>query len=496
MKRKFLALILAALCAATSSVCFAACNFGITPHEHTYFTEYDFDEDYHWHNANCKHTGETTTKQPHSFTGDVCNVCGYTKSKPSLTLEEFVANHKQTACNFVETYITPEVYGDKDVITQSYSIQANDSGELTKVNLFFTYMLLGTNRAIDYVTVTLNNPLDFNKIVDGTAVLLNDEFTTESETVFTFNLKENRLNQDLATALYNSAKVNSDIMLFKDAKLSSPTRSQYGILNITDSNVEVTYVTGDSGDSKEEFINNLSKDNVRIFKSETKLDGAILRAEKYELDNFINKTENTDMDTVEVFNDALLHQVLLQIFPRFEAKQENITFANWYVTGDINGKISQLEYSFRYNHTSYNYGRPVYSVYYRITKITFETPVSLEEIKLKRFRATYEEAFAFDCNRNNSQDDIDFADAVCNKVYKETLAYTCSMVRLTDYYNEEEQCYYNSYSIHKSDEYGARELDIYIKNAATNAELLEMLNDENNYVKVIEYSYEVSGKLI
>lgn len=64
----------------------------ITPHQHTYASTYEYDEDYHWHPTTCGHTA-ATQKTPHiivtmfysdggeTIQVEYCSECGYIKSK-------------------------------------------------------------------------------------------------------------------------------------------------------------------------------------------------------------------------------------------------------------------------------------------------------------------------------------------------------------------------------------------------------------------------------
>ncbi len=51
------------------------------PHEHSYSTAWDFDENSHWHPSSCEHTGLRKDEEAHTYEGDkcVCSVCGYVK---------------------------------------------------------------------------------------------------------------------------------------------------------------------------------------------------------------------------------------------------------------------------------------------------------------------------------------------------------------------------------------------------------------------------------
>lgn len=78
VKRLSLCLLLCLLLGLTSV--FASCGGGgddAAAHEHTFATEWSFNERRHWHAATCEHFGQTSGGANHTFVGGVCTVCGY-----------------------------------------------------------------------------------------------------------------------------------------------------------------------------------------------------------------------------------------------------------------------------------------------------------------------------------------------------------------------------------------------------------------------------------
>ncbi len=65
------------LCLLAMLLVFAACA---EEHQHTFDTQWRYDETNHWHDATCEHTEEVSDKGAHVFDGgDTCTVCSYTK---------------------------------------------------------------------------------------------------------------------------------------------------------------------------------------------------------------------------------------------------------------------------------------------------------------------------------------------------------------------------------------------------------------------------------
>lgn len=63
----------------------AACG---DAHEHTFSSEWTYDGTYHWHAATCEHKDEVSDKAEHTFSDDVCSVCGYERQSEETELEE------------------------------------------------------------------------------------------------------------------------------------------------------------------------------------------------------------------------------------------------------------------------------------------------------------------------------------------------------------------------------------------------------------------------
>lgn len=92
----------------------AACDLGggDDTHKHTYAMEWSYDETYHWHAANCEHTNEVSDKAEHTFTDNICSICGYISATEGLEFELSVD----------ETYYTVTGIGkcnDNDLIIPS-----------------------------------------------------------------------------------------------------------------------------------------------------------------------------------------------------------------------------------------------------------------------------------------------------------------------------------------------------------------------------------------
>lgn len=86
MKKKLL-IFLSVLCVfALAGGVLTACT---DAHEHTFSSEWTYDGTYHWHAATCEHKDEVRDRTEHTFSDDVCSVCGYKRQRGETELEEY-----------------------------------------------------------------------------------------------------------------------------------------------------------------------------------------------------------------------------------------------------------------------------------------------------------------------------------------------------------------------------------------------------------------------
>ena len=68
----------------TCSLCGETTRTILYPSDHTYSEEWSFDGTHHWREAVCEHTGQTSAREPHTFDGRYCTVCGTVKASQGL----------------------------------------------------------------------------------------------------------------------------------------------------------------------------------------------------------------------------------------------------------------------------------------------------------------------------------------------------------------------------------------------------------------------------
>lgn len=179
MKRKFLALILAALCAATSSVCFAACNFGITPQD------------------------------PPADSGEEKPEENEKPAPPALTFDNFIKDHKAAAVKFFEDFIYNGVAGKKEVKAENWYLNDKDGdNKVESAAMCYIYCVNETERAVEVANITFA-PVAVQDIVDGKVTSF--QINVSREAKLTFDAKEEE-KQTQASTLLSETKLNGVLL--------------------------------------------------------------------------------------------------------------------------------------------------------------------------------------------------------------------------------------------------------------------------------------------
>ncbi len=91
MKKKLLITLLSILMLVACAIGLAACGESIEggQHTHTYSAEWSSDDTYHWHAATCEHKDLVSDRERHTFSGDICSVCGYERESANVPQDEY-----------------------------------------------------------------------------------------------------------------------------------------------------------------------------------------------------------------------------------------------------------------------------------------------------------------------------------------------------------------------------------------------------------------------
>ena len=157
--------------------------------------------------------------------------CAVTVTAPS------VSDFTEDATAFVRNNIRPQVIGkDKDVKSETWSMQVNDDNTVDKLNILYIYASGKTERTVELADITLSSPISFYNIFDNAAKL--PQLDAEIKTVFTFDVKYNSDYQDITNALYASEKKTSNLKLISEAEASDSATVAYNYVVIKDGKVD------------------------------------------------------------------------------------------------------------------------------------------------------------------------------------------------------------------------------------------------------------------
>lgn len=506
--------------AAVSALCFSlgltACNFGGSQggqggndtHEHTYSEAWTSDETYHWHTATCEHADEISGKAAHAFEGNTCSVCGYTQTgtPSSLTLAEFVTEHRAEAVAFINRYIRPSVVGEKEVLSENWGLTANSEDELSGLRLFWTYKQDETSRAIEVANITMTNPIDLDDIVadnvDGNSL----SFSTSNDIVFEFDAKENFQNQDLASALYNITGDSSSVMTYSEVETTREGVRTFLVSEETqDHQLKIYNVDTDCGNSTEELIENLNYPyNYLITEEESYSLGEYqLNVQNYTQEEFA--PEKVD-DLIEDYNEAITTALEENFFDTITRTCYGRTFDESKLltsTWDIgNGEeISEIKFISTYATSPTN-------TMYTIGTIKLDSPIMVNNLTKSNINETFAEKtvnatsameYLFQYNPQKQNDRNDLVNAIfeaygmTKEVPEGATRYYIDKGSRVDSALWAETHVFQVVEI--QDNY-VKEFTISIKLSSNDQGYIEKLQDSSNYRVYSEKSYEMNGQKV
>ncbi len=416
----------------------------------------------------------------------------------TMTFDDFINDHSSDAVRFFEDNIRPAVVENKDVKAENWHLNDKDGdNKVESASMSFVYSLNDTERAVQVANVTFN-PVDVQDIVDGKVTSVNT--TVSREDVFTFDAKVNYQNQDLATALYNAANINSDTKLFQDTGIGNSIR-QFIVLDMSDTDIKLSYVASNAGDgSIDAFLENLAKNPMVATKSETKLDGATLYSTGYTLEKFEEtekpgpgpeippETNITNAEIISALEENCIDGIVDATFiGGLKQNKEKITDGTWYLTTNTDGNITKAEYAYTYQLSSD-------SSYYVITEVNFSSPLTADNIKDGDINGIANNTYTSKGYKLSIQDtNAELTQAICDKAFGESNTATRYIIEGVDG-NDSQLGITHSFTVIQIEDGNVKEATIIIKNDSAGY----VANINNGKHKDVTYgkSYELSGEKV
>lgn len=438
------------------------------------------------------------------------------KPSASISFADFLESHLRLAIDFVEDYVTHSVVQGRDLRIQSIAISANENDELTSVDMFCTYNLKGTTRAIEYSHVELENPLDLDKIVADTVRSSDVDLDVDSQTIIKFDAKAVASDKkDIANELYKTANLSG----YSSAKIYSEVGSEErGVraFNIVEQNGKNVIVRNISvfNDSDETLISDLNDKFCVTVKGEIKqtyvLKGTPIQSQSiYVLEDFASTVDPTDpSEQIKNISDlvtnysvllatALEDNFMSAIRTKYLYNAEDILSTQWDIgTSDT---ISEIKLIAAYNRKAGNQGLSVIS-------IKLETPIKATDINKDNIasiwasnveNSTYQSDYlcTYDASIQGTRNDL------VNAIFEaKGMPIKADAARLFEEVgsrvDDELKTRIREFKLVEVTNEGIEEFSIILKEAATDEGLIENLKDPSNYRFHTEKSASFNGNKV
>ncbi len=429
----------------------------------------------------------------------------------NIKMSNFLTENAAIADIFIGDLVRPEAISaiNDDIKSEKCTLVASEDQEyLQQVNFVYTLKTGKTTRAVKLATVTMNEDLTFNKIVEhytSQSKLANDEFdvikNVSTQTIFEFDAKENYDRQDVADAVYAAYNKTSDVKLFNQTESTQKDLTRLQLLEDKGNKYTVFQLDVLEGETDDALIFNLQTPEV-IFNKTTvsthTVDGTVYYDNAYELEDIKDGSE-VDPPVVETITkqqiidaldanckDALITSCLLGI----EHNKEDISEGNWYLIKAEDGSYIGAEYIFTLTRSNAD-------AFYTIGKVTFDG-INAKDLANGNFQnVKYSNSYMFNYAPSNQEQNKELTNAICETLFgtQGDNYITRYIVDGGDGVGDSKLGYYHNYTVIEISENGVNEKSINIKkNSVTDSEYISKLSNAENYNIVGDKSYTLLGE--
>lgn len=423
--------------------------------------------------------------------------------KESISFADFIKDHSAKAVKFVKDEVQPDVVLKRNVKSQSWSINANSSDELTEINIVYTYSVDKAKRAVEIAQVTLNTPVDLDEIVDGTYNITKNSFKIDSTTVFEFDAKNNYDNQNVLDALYTAdGNAKSTVKVYNEVESTDTLYRSFEILKVSDSQIKVDNIAVKKGDgSLDDLLYYLSipAGHTEDTKSTYNIDGTNIYSTSYTLEDIENSTPDpeepdeptppvTDSDIVKALNDNCKEGIVKRCRGLGATDLNKVEQGTWYVSKDAEGNITQSEFAFNYANTNDSH------IYY-VGKVVFDSPVRVKDLQNGNLgNANYTSAYSFNYNPEIQSDREDLTNAICETIFGINNDAKRLLFIDSSYTTNPELGEIGQFTVIEITEKGIEKASVNIKYSSNDEGYLEKLENEKNYNITATTSYNFEGQ--
>ncbi len=429
----------------------------------------------------------------------------------NIKMSNFLTENAAIADIFIGDLVRPEAISaiDDDIKSEKCTLVASEDQEyLQQVNFVYTLKTGKTTRAVKLATVTMNEDLTFNKIVEhytSQSKLANDEFdvikNVSTQTIFEFDAKENYDRQDVADAVYAAYNKTSDVKLFNQTESTQKDLTRLQLLEDKGNKYTVFQLDVLEGETDDALIFNLQTPEV-IFNKTTvsthTVDGTVYYDNAYELEDIKDGSE-VDPPVVETITkqqiidaldanckDALITRCLLGI----EHNKEDISEGNWYLIKAEDGSYIGAEYIFTLTNSNTD-------AYYTIGKVTFDG-INAKDLASGNFQnVKYSNAYRFNYIPASQERNKELTNAICETLFGTQGDNYIARYIVDNGYNvgDPKLGLHNQFTVIEITDKGVTESGINIKkNDVNDANYIEKLSNEDNYRTYGEKAYTLTGE--
>lgn len=428
----------------------------------------------------------------------------------NIKMSNFLTENAAIADIFIGDLVRPEAISaiDDDIKSEKCTLVASEDQEyLQQVNFVYTLKTGKTTRAVKLATVTMNEDLTFNKIVEhytSQSKLANDEFdvikNVSTQTIFEFDAKENYDRQDVADAVYAAYNKTSDVKLFNQTESPRTGYARMTYLENTKSSLIVNQFDVRNNKDDQILISNIQNPELRRDKkvvSTHTVDGTVYYDNAYELEDIKDGSE-VDPPVVETITkqqiiDALdancKKSVIDNSFSSLNIDYNKVSDGKWYVSTNTEGKITGAEYTYNYNVSEKN-------VYYAVGKVELETPVNAKDFVAGNFEnETYSKVYGINYNPTIQEARQNLTDAICGKIF-ETNGTVIGRYIVDNGFAESDPVLSGTirmFTVIEVTDKGVQQANVNIKTSSNDAEYINKLNNENDHRVFDKVAKEISG---
>lgn len=429
----------------------------------------------------------------------------------NIKMSNFLTENAAIADIFIGDLVRPEAISaiDDDIKSEKCTLVASEDQEyLQQVNFVYTLKTGKTTRAVKLATVTMNEDLTFNKIVEhytSQSKLANDEFdvikNVSTQTIFEFDAKENYDRQDVADAVYAAYNKTSDVKLFNQTESPRTGYARMTYLENTKSSLIVNQFDVRNNKDDQILISNIQNPELRRDKkvvSTHTVDGTVYYDNAYELEDIKDGSE-VDPPVVETITkqqiiDALdancKESIVNKGLGLLEINHDNVKNGKWFITTTEDGRITSAEYTFNYDRIE------TQNMYYAIGKVEFETPINAKDFAEGNLsKATYSSVYKINYIESNQASRQELTDAICRKAF-ETNGEVIGRYIVDNGFAESDPVLSGTirmFTVIEVTDKGVQQANVNIKTSSNDAEYINKLNNENDHRVFDKVAKEISG---